>query len=283
MSANGLPHDDAAYIASLEQQVNKLQQKLLVLEPLKLEVLELRQKISTFETLKAEVVQLRQHVAALQGPVIVSPPSLPADFIVQEYQPDHPVKRDNASPVRPLDWTTANDFFQNIPKTEDDWVRRRKSLGIATVEGILEAVDILCLNGGRNPIHHGPPDSDKDAFISFLGKFGELTIESLCQAERELKFSRYRLQVFFALCNIALDGGGREAEVYETLGRVLDKWQQGPTKQDHENAWIGICKHLGGLYLALTTCTATLRPAIPAPLPLNLSTELTYRFPPPVR
>lgn len=99
----------------------------------------------------------------------------------------------------------ASVFIKNIPKTQDDWLEKRRRHALDSRKGVLEVFDCLLLrNIKEHPIHHLPDNIKKPGFPEFLICFGKAAAQAPLGSGENQPVSYYRWLVFLTLYEIAL-------------------------------------------------------------------------------
>jgi hypothetical protein len=127
-------------------------------------------------------------------------------------------------------------FFRNIPRSEEDWARKRQSAGLSDADGILRAIDSF----GSDLLE------DSDTSDPVVATKGDLQ-EALCavgqKADRMIvagnfcrNVSQFYVLVFIAICCVAEHLGHPLSSVNTTQRKYLQKIREGCEAGDQQLA-----------------------------------------------
>ena len=145
---------------------------------------------------------LPQCIHGLENEVKVRRNQQPPSFTVQFWVP---LKEALPSDRPPMNgWKKATKgFFDGLPKTEEDWSKKRKSLCLSTAEEILRAADYLAAsqldNNSCSRAHVGEP-----TLPLALTAFGKNVGSNLASDGIRRNTSRFLSLVFLAACCVAI-------------------------------------------------------------------------------
>ncbi|KAH8909457.1 hypothetical protein BR93DRAFT_924438 [Coniochaeta sp. PMI_546] len=113
-------------------------------------------------------------------------------------------------------------FFKNLPISEEQWVQKRKSVGLSSSDDILRAVDYLTT--GKLTYDNSTTDYTTSPDVQdVLNAFAHNSGKSLVKGQFTQMLSHFNSLVFIATCQVALDQGHPKSGVDDAQRQFLEE------------------------------------------------------------